>query len=218
MAKTYSDFEHAREVREETLFLVRELDQQQSEHRPKPGKWSVGEVLDHLVKLDRLIVRELEVALQQRRRGLPFVYRGIADIDTTIPWVLRPALPFFEVPFSIFNTLLPQTARRAFTGSRSVPLQAPGVIAPRYRRPIDSLRQELGETFDTLRQQQTDFPGIDLDRVYYYNPIAGFGSVAGLYRFVSNHEERHQGQLHDLLDDASMPEPSESTRPALKAV
>ena len=214
MAKTYSEFEDARGVRRETLSLVEGLDQRQSEHRTEPGKWSVGEVLDHLAKLDALIVRELEVALNQRRRGLPFIYRGVADIDTTFPWVLRPVLPFFEVPFSVFNTVLPQSVRRAFTGNRSIPLQAPGVIAPRAGRSIDTLRRELDTTFRTLEQQQADNPQIDLDRVYYYNPITGLATVAGMYRFVSNHEERHQGQLRDILGDASFPEPSKRVHAA----
>ena len=43
---------------------------------------------------------------------LYYAYILVADIDTTIPWVLRPVLPFFEVPFSVFNTVLPQAARR----------------------------------------------------------------------------------------------------------
>ncbi len=216
--KTYRDFEEARDVRRETLRLVETLDQQQSEHRTESGKWSVGEVLDHLVKLDSLIVRELEVAFNQRRSGLPFVYRGVADIDTTVPWVLRPVLPFFEVPFSVFNTVLPQAARRAFTGNRSIPLQAPGVIAPRFGRPIDTLRHELKSAFETLEEQQADNPKVDLDRLFYYNPITGFGSVASLYRFVSNHETRHQGQLREFLDHESFPAPSQSARPALTAV
>lgn len=203
MSKTYREFTDARDTRLETLELVAELDQRQSEWRPKPDKWSVGEVLDHLVKLDAIIVRELELAINQRRRGIPFVYRGLADIDTTIPWVFRPVLPFVEVPFTLFNAVLPQPVRRAFTGSRSVPLQAPGVIKPRFGRPIETLRQELRATFETLEQQQTDNPDINLSRLYYYNPIAGLSNVPGMYKFVSNHERRHQGQLRDLLADLS---------------
>ena len=77
--------------------------------------------------------------------------------------------------------------------------------ARRFGRPIDTLRSELDETFDELEQQQNDDPDINLDSVYYYNPITGLNSVAGLYKFVSNHEERHQKQLREILDDASFP-------------
>ena len=214
MTRTYKEFDHARTVRQETLSLVEGVDQRQSEYRPGSGKWSVGQVLDHLVKLDALIVRELEVTFNQRRRGVSFVYRGVADIDTTIPWVLRPILPFLEVPFSFFNTVLPQSLRRAFTGNRSIPLQAPGVIAPRDSRRVVTLRDELEATFETLEQQQTDNPGIDLNRVYYYNPITGLATVADMYSFISNHEKRHQGQLRDILGSASFPGPAPRVRAA----
>ena len=206
MTRTYEDFDDARAIRDETLSLVAELDQEQSEFRPASDRWSVGEVLDHLVRLDDLIVRELEVTIQQRQRGLPFVYRGLADVDTTVPWVLRPILPFVEIPFGVFNAVFPQSLRRSLTGNRSIPLQAPKIIEPRAGRPIATLRDELRETYDVLARQQDDNPGIDFGSVYYYNSITGLNSVAGMYRFVSNHEERHQEQLRDILDEASFPE------------
>lgn len=213
-AKRYPEFDDAREVRQQTLSLVEGLDQRQSEYRPRAGKWSPGEVLDHLVRLDALIVRELAVAIDRRRLGLPFVYRSIADIETSLPWVLKPVLPFFEVPFSVFNTVVPQSLRRALTGNRSIPLQAPKVIAPRFGRPLPTLRDELESTFDTLERQQAEIPGIDLSQVFYYNPITGLSSVAGMYRFVSNHEKRHQSQLRDILGDRSFPAPEEVVRAA----
>ncbi|MEM7357144.1 MAG: DinB family protein [Acidobacteriota bacterium] len=214
MNRKYMEFESARAVRRQTLSRVQDLDQKQADYRPGRGKWSVGEVLDHLVKLDDLIVRELGVAIERRRLGLPFVYRGIADIDTTLPWVLKPVLPFFEVPFSIFNTAVPQPVRRALTGNRRIPVQAPKIIEPRFGRPIETLRRELDSTFSALEQQQAENPRIDLNRVYYYNPITGLASVAGLYRFVSNHEQRHQKQLHDILQDGSFPTTESDSRAA----
>ena len=214
MARKYMEFESARAVRRQTLARVEGLDQKQSDYRPGRGKWSVGEVLDHLIKLDDLIVRELGVAIERRRLGLPFVYRGIADIDTSLPWVLKPVLPFFEVPFSVFNTALPQPVRRALTGNRRIPVQAPKIIEPRFGRPIETLRQELDAAFDTLERQQAENSRIDLNRVYYYNPITGLASVAGLYRFVSNHEQRHQKQLLDILQDRSFPAAENGARAA----
>ena len=79
------------------------------------------------------------------------------------------------------------------------------MIKPRFGRPIEALRRELDEAFEELQRQQLDDPDIELDRVYYYNPITGLNSVAGLYEFVSNHEERHQKQLREILDEASFP-------------
>ncbi len=200
MPRTYEQFEEARDVRRETLALVESLDQEQSERRPDPRTWSVGQVLDHLLKTDALIVRELELAIRQRCRGLPFVYRGVADVEPAVPRILRPVLPFFEIPFGFFNALVPLPVRNALTGNRGIPIPAPEVIRPSIGRPIDDLRRELAETFERLEQQQRRDPDVDLDRVYYYNPITGLNSVAGLYRFVSNHEQRHQKQLREILD------------------
>ena len=199
MPRTCQELEEARATRFETLSIVADLDQEQSEHRPEPEKWSVGEVLDHLLKLDAFVVRELEMTLAQRRRGLPLTYRSIADVDTTIPWVLRPVLPLIEVPFAFANAVFPQSLRRSILGSRRVPLQAPGILRPRFGRPIAALREELGKTFDVLEEQQAESPNVDPAAVYYYNPITGLNSVAGMYLFVSNHEKRHQGQLRDLV-------------------
>ena len=199
MAETHPELEEARATRLETLSIVADLDQEQSERRPEPEKWSAGEVLDHLLKLDVFVVRELEMTLAQRRRGLPLTYRSIADVDTTIPWILRPVLPFVEIPFAFANAVFPQSLRRSILGSRRIPLRAPGVLRPRFGRPIAGLREELGKTFDVLEEQQAENPNVDLAAVYYYNPITGLNSVAGMYLFLANHEKRHQGQLRDLV-------------------
>ena len=118
MPRSYPEFEEAAEIRRQTLEEVSRLGQAQADFRPTKGKWSVGEVLDHLLKTDAVILREPEVVFNQRRRGLPFVYRGIADIDTSIPFVLKPVLPFFEIPFGLGNALIPPQVRRFLTGNR----------------------------------------------------------------------------------------------------
>lgn len=205
MTRRYPEFKQALATRQRTLEAVESLSQKQSDFRPAPGKWSVGEVLDHLLRTDALIVRELEVVFRRRRLGLPFVYRGLADVDTTLPAALRPVLPFFEVPFGFANALVPPPVRRFLTGNRRLPVQAPAVLRPRTGRPIDDLRRELASTFVTLRRQQDEHPGVDLDRVFYYNPIVGLGSVPGIYRFVANHERRHQLQIREVLDGTAFP-------------
>lgn len=208
MSRTYEELEDARATRSATLALVEKLDQEQSEYRPGADKWSVGEVLDHLLRVDAVIVREIGVALDQRQRGLPFVYRGLADVDSNVPWVLRPVLPFFEVPFGLFNALVPPRLRRFLIRDRRLPGQAPRVLQPRFGRPIATLREELLETFTTLEEQQQDHPDFNLDHLFYYNSIMGLQSVPGMYRFAANHEERHQEQLREILGDEGFPEKS----------
>jgi len=208
MSRTYEAFDDARATRNETLSLVEKLDQEQSEYQPGAGKWSVGEVLDHLLRVDAVIVREIGVALDQRERGLPFVYRGLADVDSNVPWVLRPILPFFEVPFGLFNALVPPRLRRFLIRDRRLPGQAPRVLQPRFGRPIATLRQELLETFEAYAEQQRDHPDLNLENLFYYNSVLGLQSVPGMYRFAANHEERHQEQLREILDDEGFPKKS----------
>ena len=119
--------------------------------------------------------------------------------------MLKPVLPFVEIPFSFGNAMVPGPVRRFLTGNRRLPAQAPKILEPRYGRPIDELRHELESTFKMLQRQLDENPGIDLNRVFYYNPIVGLNSVPGMYKFISNHERRHQQQLRDILDTTSFP-------------
>ncbi len=204
-SRPHKEFTSAEAVRHRTLDMVAELSQEQADFRAAPNKWSAGEVLDHLVKTDTVIARELEVVFNQRRRGLPFVYRSVADVDTSVPFILRPVLPFFEIPFGIANSLVPPALRRSFTGNRNLPVQAPGLLRPRAGRQIDNLRRELKATYETFRRQQEDHPTFNLDRIFYYNLIIGFSSVPGMYKFIASHEQRHQKQLQEALDAGARP-------------
>ncbi len=204
--RSYKDFKSAEAVRAVTLEMVAGLSQEQADLQPDPNKWSAGQVLDHLVKTDTVIARELEVVFNQRRRGLPFTYRSVADVDTSVPFIFKPVLPFFEIPFGIANSLVPPAVRRSFTSNRRLPVQAPGLLRPRVGRNIDDLRRELKATYETFRRQQEEHPSFNLDRIYYYNLIIGFSSVPGMYKFISTHEQRHQKQLRETLDASAMPQ------------
>lgn len=205
MAKTYRKFEDARETRRETLSLVEGLTQVQSEFRPEPDQWSVGELLDHLLKADAVVHREIEVAIAQRERGMPFVYRGLADVDPSLPWILQPVLPFFEVPLGVTSSLVPPPLKRWLAGDRRLRARAPKLLEPRFGRPIDTLRRELADAYDDFEKQQEEHSEIDLSYLYYFNSVVGLRSLPGLYAFISGHEKRHQDQLREILDAESFP-------------
>ena len=52
-------------TRRKTLELAGSLTQEQMDFSPGRGKWSVGEVLDHLIQVDRVFRQELD---ELRRR------------------------------------------------------------------------------------------------------------------------------------------------------
>ena len=75
------EIDEARATRFETLALLDGLDQQQLDYRPAAGKWSAGEIVDHLLKADAFYLRELEELLRRARAGrLPFLFRSVAEI------------------------------------------------------------------------------------------------------------------------------------------
>jgi uncharacterized damage-inducible protein DinB len=58
-----------REAREDTLQLAAPLSQEQLDRSPAPGKWSAGEVLDHLAKTDAMYRREIALLVDLARFG-----------------------------------------------------------------------------------------------------------------------------------------------------
>ncbi|MEM9594011.1 MAG: DinB family protein [Acidobacteriota bacterium] len=205
MPKTYREYDDALATRHDTLSLVAGLSQEQADYRPAPGKWSVGEVLDHLLKTDEIVAKEIRVAIRRRRKGAPLVYRGISAFGVPIPKLLRPALPFFEVPFSVFNAAVPAGVRRAVTGNRRVPAEAPGILRPQAGRDLRILQQELRDAYRDYGAQVAGAADLDLRKLWYYNPIMGLSPLPSLFSFIANHERRHQGQLRDILATVTFP-------------
>ncbi len=186
-------------VRARTLRLVQGLSQAEADSRPAADRWSVGEVLDHLLRVDALVLRETQAAFEAHRVGWPVVYRSLVDLDSSLPLLLQPAIRLMELPVSAATVFLPPVLRRAFTANRAVPARAPKLLEPRRGRPLAELDQELAATMPALERVEKRYPGSNAQRILYFNPIVGLGPLSGLYAFLSSHEERHQGQLADLL-------------------
>ena len=65
-------FDEFHDGRAKTLSLVRDLTQAQLDFSPSSRKWSVGEVLDHLVRVDEVFrdeYDELRAAFERRGTG-----------------------------------------------------------------------------------------------------------------------------------------------------
>ena len=199
----YPEIDDARATRFDTLALIDGLDQEQIEYRP-PARWSLSEVLDHLVKVDVIYLGELERLMDRKRKGkLPFLYRPI-DKWVKVPLPLRPMTYFAEMPVAFANTFLPSIVRHRLVGDRRFATKSPTAIQPEARRSLETLREELHAYVDRLDEieHQTD---LDLRKLYYYNPIVGLTHVTGALRFVARHEKRHQDQIRDILSSSGFP-------------
>lgn len=200
-------FSRFRATRRRTLGLVRDLDQRQLDHSPGSRKWSTGEVLDHLLRVDELFREEFEELLRRwrKRRGPVSLYRSLTDAGLELPLVPNAFRPLFELPTAMAGVFVPRPIRQRIFANRAVPAKAPARIAPRRARPGQELRRELAGFERWLEAFFRDNPGVDWVRLRYYNPLCGFTNLPGVLSFLASHERRHQGQIRDILASDRFP-------------
>ncbi|MEM6456974.1 MAG: DinB family protein [Acidobacteriota bacterium] len=198
-------FRDLKATREATLARLAGLDQAQMDWSPARGRWSIGEVVDHVLRVDDLVREDLGALFDRLEAGeTPFLSRGFRDFDVDYP-VPDLLIELAEIPLILLNFVVPGRLRRALAGSRRVPAVAPAFLEPTAGGEADALRARLREALGEIEKQLIAHPDVDLRDLRYYNPIAGFGNVPSLLRFIIGHEKRHQGQIDDLLNDDAFP-------------
>jgi uncharacterized damage-inducible protein DinB len=195
-----------RSTRNRTLGLAEGLSQAQTEFSPSPNRWSVGEVLDHILLAEALnrgeIAQLIELAKSGRR---PYLNRTFADVNVSLGFIPKSWLPFFEVPFRLLNLIVPSGTRELLTRYRVVPAQNPDVGAPRHGRSIGELRHDLRSSLQETEALFEANPTLDYRGMIHQHPLTGVNNVLQLLRFVAFHEQRHQSQIGDLLRHPSFP-------------
>lgn len=195
-------FDDFHDTRAETLELASDLTQAQLEFSTSPREWSVGEVLDHLVRVDEVFRDEYDELLarwKKRKRGVG-LYRGLSEAGLSLPLVPDALLPLFDLPTAVAGVVFPRPIRQAVFRNRAVPARAPERIQPRQGRAGDDLRSELAGFQEYLEGFFADNPDVEWERLRYYNPLCGFTNLPGVMSFVASHEKRHQEQIREILD------------------
>ena len=187
-------------TRSHTLDLVRELSQAEADAVPAPGRWSVGEVLDHLLLAERFFRGDIRQLVGLARAGRePVLRRGFRDLDISLGPFPRGLLPVLTVPLTVANWFVPRWLREFFLTSRLVPARHPTAATPRPGRHVPVLRRELDEslreTLDLFRANAD----LDFRRMHHSHPILGVNDVSELLRIVTLHEQRHQRAIADTL-------------------
>src|SRR5437764_1176452 len=128
--------EEFRRTRARTLALAGGLSQEQLDYVPAPGKWSVGEVLDHVLLAEGTnrgqVIKLIELKRAGRRPELRLTF---ADLNVSVAYLPRSALQLLETPLTLVSMLVPDGLRNYLTRNRLVPFQNPDVAAPRRGRP-----------------------------------------------------------------------------------
>src|SRR5260370_31860893 len=119
------DLEMFRLTRAETLRVSAGINEAQSEFAPASGKWSVGEVLDHLLLAEDfyrgIFARLVEI---EKSGARPVISSSFAEVNTSIAYIPKSLLPLLEVPFTVFNMFGPPGAKGAWTPTVLLPRQS----------------------------------------------------------------------------------------------
>src|SRR2546421_149871 len=158
--------EEFRATRARTLALVEGLTQSQLDYASGRGRWSAGEVLDHVLLAETTnrdqIVKLVELKRAGRRPELRLTF---SDVNVSVAYLPRSVLPLLEAPLTLLNMFVPDRARNYLTRNRLVPFQNPDVAAPRSGRPGLLLRDELAASLretEALFQNNPDLNYVEM--------------------------------------------------------
>jgi hypothetical protein len=201
-----ASLEEFRGTRARTLTLVARLSQEQLDYAPAPSKWSAGEVLDHVLLAEGANRGQVAKLIELKRGGRrPELRLTFSDLNVSVAYVPRSALPLLETPLTILNMFVPDGLRNYLTRNRLVPFQNPDVAAPRRGRAAQRLCADLADSLRETGALLRNNPDLDYGEMIVQHPLLGRYDVPGLLRFMSAHEQRHQSQINDILSDPRFP-------------
>ena len=160
------------------------LDDDALNWQPAPGKWSIGQCLDHIVIMECLYVRELAPAIAHADQ------RQTRSDD-------QP-----QERYSLLGRLLIRGVR---PGS-SLKVRAPGKFEPRPLVPtaiLEDFRNEEGR----LRELAEQSAGLDLGRVKLASPVTTLVRLNGAdtFKILVLHTSRHLDQAQRVTRAAGFP-------------
>jgi hypothetical protein len=169
--------QYLEDTRERLLRSPRSLTPEQLDYKPAPGRWSVGEILEHLAVAESRLLPRIEDVL-----------RGSPDPAKRSAWEGR------------------DEALLQFIASRAPRVQAPDPIQPtgRWRgeelfRQLEAVRQRTSEFAATTNA--------DLRRYFSLHPVLGELDCYQWLLITGAHFERHCAQVEEIMADANFPHP-----------
>lgn len=201
-----AELERFRAARARTLALTGGLTQAQMDYAPAAGKWSVGEVADHLLLAEKIYRDQIAQLIELARAGRePVVYRPLADLNISFAFLPKPLLPFAELPLTVMSLFVPRAARELMMRYRIVPAQNPDAASPRRLRKAEELRAELSASLRETESILAAHPGLDYKALIVRHLLLGENNVPQLLRLAALHEERHQTQISEIMKNPGFP-------------
>jgi uncharacterized damage-inducible protein DinB len=186
-------------VRARTLALVDGLSQEELDRQGSAGGWSVGEVLDHLLKAEEANRNDVRTLIELARSGRkPYLRRDLTSSGLGPAFVPRSLLPLLSLPASLMTLFLPISVRELMVRSRLFPARASEQMRPQAGRPAGELRTHLAASVGETRAVLAANADLDYHRMIYQHPFLGANDVADILRLTAAHEERHQDQIREI--------------------
>ena len=164
--------EHLEETRAVLTMAVAAVPASLRAARPAPDRWSLGEIVDHVSKVETAFTRLLSKRVAQaRERGDP----GETD-DSSI-------LAGFD-------------SKRATDRSR--PFEAPPIVVPLEGATVEGGLVSLAATRAALRAALADASGVALGAIVHPHPMLG---ALNLYQWgivLGWHDVRHAEQIREI--------------------
>jgi DinB family protein len=204
-----------RSTRSRSIELANRLSQAQLDFMSEPGKWSAGEVLDHLLLAEKLNRDQIAELIELKKAGRkPFIRRSFTDVNVSIAYIPKPLLPLLDAPFTILNMFVPAGVREYMTRNRLIPAQNPDIATPRKGRPAAELRKDLSSSLTETESLFKANADLDYGEMIMQHPLMGTNDVPGLLRFMALHEQRHQSQISNIVASPQFPRSHSSSEGA----
>jgi len=165
------------------LASIGTVTQAQTDWRPVEGRWSVGEVLHHLVLSNRLFALAVRTLIE-RGKGAGLVARA----GSRRTW---PRL------------------RSIADVSTLGPVKHPDRVTPAHGLPIEALRMDLSASHGAVAEQIPELAGLDLEVLRLAHPL---GFELNLFHWVDiagAHEQRHLRQIEAIMAEPGFPRAGE---------
>lgn len=193
-------------ARGRTVAIAAPLTQAQLDFSPRAGRWSIGEVLDHLLRAESLYRGEIARLVELVRAGdRPYIRRTFSDVNVAPLYIPDLFLPLFDIPFSIVNRFVPQAVRDFAVEYPLLPMRNPTIATPRRARPGLELRDELVSSLERTRTLLVSNADLPFEQMVSEHPLMGVANVPEILAFLARHERRHQSQIEKVRSDGRFP-------------
>ena len=163
-------FETIDDTRERIFKRVEGLSDEQLKSRPAPNVWSVAEIVEHLAKIESLLLGMIKMMLT-KAEGVSQKSDG-AHVEVK--------------PFSL-DELIERARNEKYT--------APESASPSGREQLSDSLAQLRRSREELHILRPRIEAIDLSTVTYRHPAFGPLNFYQWLAFIGVHEERHLSQI-----------------------